>query len=241
MNNLIFNTTASDLKTTMYGYNGTTLTLEQLQLDAGGNMLVGGTVTVGNDVTIAGTVTVGNDVTIAGTVTVGNDVTVAGTVTIGNNVTIANTSLTVAGTVTVGNDVTIAGTVTVGNDVTIAGTVTVGNTSLTVLISGQTFTSATENVTATGTGIAFADTDISTLTTASMFIDNPNANPFTISLQLSPDGGTTYFDDPSYTDVVVAATSQEIIAIGKFAQFAQILYDTGASPATFTAYFNGQA
>ncbi len=137
--------------------------------------------------------------------------------------TIANTTLTVEGSVTVNNAVTIA------------------NTTLTVLISGQTFTSSTDSLTGvTGTGNVFTATNISTLTTASMFIDNIGTNPITVSLQLSPDG-TTYFDDSSFTNQVIAGGAQTIIAIGKFAQFAQLEYDAGATTATFNAYYNGQA
>ncbi|WP_312048080.1 hypothetical protein, partial [Anaerotignum sp.] len=67
MNNLIFNTTASELKTTMYGFNQTSLTLEQLQLDTTGNMLIAGNITVSNAVTIANAT-----LTVEGSVTVSN-------------------------------------------------------------------------------------------------------------------------------------------------------------------------
>lgn len=87
MNSLVFNTTASELKSNahVYGYNSTTATLELLQLDASGNLLIGAT-----SLTVAGTVTVGNSITIANT-----SLTVEGTITVGNSITIANTSLTV--------------------------------------------------------------------------------------------------------------------------------------------------
>ncbi|WP_035788490.1 hypothetical protein, partial [Clostridium autoethanogenum] len=61
-NNLIFNGTASDLKTQMYAYNDTTKQAEALTI-SGGNLAVAGTVTVGNTVAV----TVGT-VTVAGTV-----------------------------------------------------------------------------------------------------------------------------------------------------------------------------
>ncbi len=238
MNNLIFNTTASELKATMYGYNQTSLTLQQLQLDSTGNMIITGNITVNNSVTIAnttltveGSVTVNNSVTIANTT-----LTVEGSVTVNNSVTIANTTLTVEGSVTVNNSITIANTA-----LTVEGSVTISNSTLTVLISGQTFTSSTDSLAdVTGAGTVFTATNISTLTTASMFIDNIGTNPITVSLQLSPDG-TTYFDDSSFTNQVIAGGAQTIIAIGKFAQFAQLTYDAGATTATFNAYYNGQA
>lgn len=87
MNNIVFNTAASELQTTVS------------QITA--------PVTIGNSsLTVAGTVTVGNSVTIAN-----SSLTVAGTVTVSqitDPVTIGNSSLTVAGTVTVGNSITIA-------------------------------------------------------------------------------------------------------------------------------------
>ena len=55
MNNLIFNTVASELKATMYGYNQNSLTLQQVQLDSTGGMIVSGDITISNAVTIANT------------------------------------------------------------------------------------------------------------------------------------------------------------------------------------------
>ena len=282
MNNLVFNTAASELKSSMYGYNQDTLTLQLLQLDATGHVLISGAMTLSEPVTIAnatltveGSVTVSNPVTIAnatltveGSVTVSNPVTIAnetltveGAVTINNAVTIANATLTVEGTVTVSNPITIGnetltveGSVTVNNAVTIANAtltvegnvtinnaVTIANESLTVLVSGQAFTSDADTLTGvTGIGTVFTATNISTLRTASMFIDNVGSATVTYSLLLSPDG-TTYFEDPSYTDQTVAGGAKAVIAIDRFAQFAQLEYSLGAETATFNAYYNGQA
>ncbi|WP_352401223.1 DUF6385 domain-containing protein [Anaerotignum sp.] len=187
MNNLIFNTTASELKSSIYGYNQSSLTLQLLQLDSAGNMLMTGSVTVNNAITIA------------------------------------NATLTVDGSVTVNNAITIA------------------NTTLTVLISGQTFTSATANLpNVTGTGNVFTATNISTLTTASMFINNTGSNTVTYSLMLSPDG-TTYFADPNYTSKTVIGGGKAVIPIDIFAQYVQLQYELGTNTATFSAYYNGQA
>jgi hypothetical protein len=244
MNNLVFNTVASELKTSTYGYNQDSLTLQLLQLDTNGNLLVSGNLTVSNSITIANeTLTVSGDVTISNSVTIANEtLTVSGDVTISNSVTIANETLTVSGDVTINNSVTIANeTLTVSGDVTISNSVTVANETLTVLVSGQTFTSDTDSLSGvTGTGNVFTATNISTLTTASMFIDNVGTNTVTYSLMLSPDG-TTYFEDPNYAGLTVAGGENAIIAIDKFAQFAQLQYDLGATTATFNAYYNGQA
>ncbi|MEA5082835.1 MAG: DUF6385 domain-containing protein [Lachnospiraceae bacterium] len=188
MNNLIFNTTASELKASMYGYNQDTLTLQQIQLDPNGNMLVSGDVTITNE-----------------------------TLTVIGDVTITNETLTVIGDVTITNE------------------------TLTVQIAGQTFTSSTETLTdVTGTGTVFADTNIASLTTASMFINNIGDTTVTYSLQLSPDG-IVYFYDPSYTNMTVPTGTNTIIAIAKYAQFAQLQYSLGVATASFIAYYNGQA
>lgn len=180
MNSLVFNTTAEELRTSIYGYNQGTSSLQLLQLNTDGELLV------------------------------------SGDFSLTSNVTIANTLLTVAG------DVTIS------------------NTLLTVLVSGNQFTANTQTLDGvTSTGIALAATDISQQQTATMFVDNTDANPITVTLQLSPDGAA-YFDDPNYTDVVVDGTASTIIVVGILARYAQIEYDAGAG-ATFAVYYNGQA
>ncbi|WP_041686558.1 hypothetical protein [Ethanoligenens harbinense] len=103
MNNLVFNTEAEQLKTSIYA-QAPDSSFQAIQSDADGNIgvAVGNAVTIANNsLTVAGSVTVGNAVTIAN-----DSLTVAGSVTVGNAVTIANNSLTVAGSVTVGNAVT---------------------------------------------------------------------------------------------------------------------------------------
>ncbi|MCL2854539.1 MAG: DUF6385 domain-containing protein [Defluviitaleaceae bacterium] len=167
INSLVFNTTAEELRTSVYGYNQGTSTLQLLQLNSDGELLVSGDFSLSSNVTIA-------------------------------------------------------------------------NTLLTVLVSGNQFTANTQTLDGvTSTGIALAATDISQLKTATMFVDNTDANPITVTLQLSPDG-TTFFDDPHYTDVVVDGTTSTIMVVGIFAQYAQIEYDAGAG-ATFAVYYNGQA
>ncbi|SEM74243.1 DUF6385 domain-containing protein, partial [Hydrogenoanaerobacterium saccharovorans] len=135
----------------------------------------------------------------------------------------ANTSLTVGGTVTVGNSVTIA------------------NSSLNMTVIGNNFTSDSAPLTnVQGTDVIFADKNISTLRTATMFINNTGTAPITVSLQLSPDG-TFYMNDPSHDNVVVPNGEGAYIVIDTFAQYAQLQYNLGTTIASFIAYFNGQA
>jgi len=167
MNSLVFNTTAEELRTSVYGYNQDTDALQLLQLNTDGELLVTG-------------------------------------------------------------------------DFSMSGNVTIANTLLTVFVTGNQFTANTQTLDGvTSTGIALAATDISQLRTATMFVDNTDTNPITVTLQLSPDG-TTYFNDPNYTNLVVDGESSAVIVAGIFAQYAQIEYDAGTA-ATFSVYYNGQA
>ncbi len=223
MNNLIFNTTASELKTAIYAQSGSDLQL--VQLDGSNNLLVAGTVTVSE---ITNPVTIGNaTLTVAGEVTISNaTLTVAGTVTVSeitNPVTIGNATLTVAGDVTISNAT-----------LTVAGTVTIGASTF----SEDSVTSTS----VTGTGVIFPDKDISTLKVASVFIYNEGATPITISLQISPTTTTgQYLNDPSYTDQVVPGSGSLFMDVSKFAHYIRLQYNLGASTATFSAYFNAQA
>ena len=91
MNNLVFNTEAEQLKTSIYA-QAPDSSFQPVQTDANGNLgvAVGNAVTIANDsLTVAGSVTVGNAVNIAN-----DSLTVAGSVTVGNAVTIANDTLT---------------------------------------------------------------------------------------------------------------------------------------------------
>ena len=104
MNNLVFNTEAKELKTTIYAKSpGGSINV--LNLDGDGNLRVN--VSSGS-ITIGATVTISNQL-----------LTIAGTVTVANPITIANELLTVAGTVTVGNDITIANSIISVNNVLI--------------------------------------------------------------------------------------------------------------------------
>ena len=133
------------------------------------------------------------------------------------------------------NSMTVAGTVTVGNSITIA------NTSLTVLVNGNTFTSDAATLQGvTGTGNIFDGKDVSSLRTATMFIDNIGTNPITVSLQLSPDG-TLYINDPNYTNQIISGETNSVAVVGTFSKYVRLTYDTGALAATFNAYYNAQA
>ena len=97
MNNLVFNTVASELKTTIYAQGPGSIT-KALQMDASDNLLVSvasGTVTVSE---ITAPVTIGNaSLTVAGTITVGassfTSDTVTSTVVTGTGVIFPDTDI----------------------------------------------------------------------------------------------------------------------------------------------------
>ncbi len=157
MNNLVFNTVASELKTTIFAQAPGDLT-KALKMDASDNLLVSvasGTVVVSE---ITAPVEISND-----SLTVAGSVTVAGTVTVSEitaPVEISNDSLTVAGSVTVAGTVTVSeitapveisnDSLTVAGSVTVAGTVTVSEITAPVEISNDSLTVA-GSVTVAGT------------------------------------------------------------------------------------------
>lgn len=211
MNSLVFNTTADELRTSIYGYNRDTDELQLLQLTNEGELIVTAT-----DMVITNTV-----LTVSGEVTVTNTVTVTGNVTVSGSVTVANT-VTVVGNVTVSGDVTVTNTVSVFVD---------GN---------RAEYDEDHQIGVTVNGIAFQDLDISQFRTATLFVDNIGNTTVTVTLQISPDG-VTYFNDPNYLDKDIPANSKKIIVVDTYAQFIQLAYtvQTGG-PSSFNVFFNGQ-
>ena len=215
-------------------------------------------ITIGNtSLTIDGTVTVAE---VTNPITIGNtSLTIDGTVTVSeitNPVTIGNTSLTIDGTVTVSE---ITNPVTIGNtSLTVAGTVTVaevtapvtiGNASLTVAGTVTTFSggsSATSiplsATSITGTGVLFANTNISAIKTKSFFLYNGGTNTITLSLQYSPTTTTTdYIDDAAYTNVAIAGGASQYIAATGFGWYMRLEYNMGATSETISGYLITQA
>jgi hypothetical protein len=172
------------------------------------------------------------------TLTVTGDVTLSGTA----SVTITNSTVTVGGTILVTNP-----TLTVAGDVTLSGTasVTITNSTLTVgggvNITGHTITSLNTTLSGvTGTSVIFDDTDISQITTGSIFVYNGGATPFTVSVQVSPT--TTdddYIDDPDNTGVAIGPNAKQLLTLSKYGNYTRLQY-SALSAATFTAYYNGQ-
>ncbi len=74
MNSLVFNTVASQLRSSVYGLNQTSNDLQLLQLNTAGELIVDGDLTITNTLlTVAGDVTISNPLlTVAGDVTISN-------------------------------------------------------------------------------------------------------------------------------------------------------------------------
>lgn len=246
MNSFVFNSVASELKTSIYAQSPDT-SLKSLQLDSGDRLLIGGNVSIENtSITVSGTINVGsiaNPVSVSSIINpimIGNSLlTMSGTVTvstISNPVTIGNASLTVNGNISV-NDV--VNPITVNS---ITNPVTIGNSTITTIIAGSTFTSdSVTDLEITGTGTLFDDKDISIIKTASMFIYNEGTNTVTLSLQMSPTTvDSNYIDDPTYTDFTIAGGANKIVTIGLFANYTRLEYDMGDVTGTITAFYNAQ-
>lgn len=209
-NNLVFNNVAEQLKTQLYASNGTTV--EAMKIDANGNLLVAGTVSVGNTVAVTGTVNVGT-VTVTGTVSVG--------------------TVTVTGTVDVGNTVTVTGTVSVGT-VTVTGTVS-------SITSGVVFTATSTTIT-TGTGTAAVlQEDTSQQQMYSYYIKNNDpTNAVTVALQVSPTSTPAYFIDDGTGKVTISANSSKILTLQYYLNYTRLYYDTGTNTANIEAWYNSR-
>ena len=268
MNNLIFNTVASELKTSIYAYQSSSSSFQPIQLDDNNNILMTGTVAVSGidgTVTISGiasTVTVAGSVTVSGidsTVTVGGSVTVSGidsTVTVAGSVTGTVTvsgidsTVTVAGSVTVSgidSTVTVAGTATVSGTVTvsaISSTVTIAGTA-TVTIGGSAFTTSTTGSTAVtaSTLVTGTNKDISPYKEVSYFVYNTNAATVSLTLQFSPTtNDADYINDPSYTNVTIPPTTGKVFMTPTyFSNYVRIIGASGTAAGTVSIYFNAQA
>jgi len=226
MNNLVFNTVSSQLRTLI---TNSSLTV------AGNVEIANTTLTVNGEVSLTGTASVEVSNT---TLTVNGEVSLTGTA----SVEIANTTLTVNG------EVSLTGTASVevsNTTLTIAGDVEITNTTLTVnggvSVTGHEIAETNTALTdVSGTGVVFDDTDISEITTGSFFVYNTGANAFTISLQVSPaNDDALYAMDQDNDELPVAVDAKMVIAISKYGRYARLLYDAGAG-ASFAAYYIGQ-
>jgi hypothetical protein len=89
-------------------------------------------------------------------------------------------------------------------------------------------------------GVIFDNTDISEITTGSIFLYNGGAQTFSVTVQVSPttsDGD--YVDDPDNSDIEVGPNAKMLIVLSKYGHYSRLAY-TATSAATFTAYYNGQ-
>ncbi|VYT64483.1 hypothetical protein [Clostridium tertium] len=236
MNNLLFNTVASELKTSIYA-QAPDGSLQILQTDSTGALKT----SISNS---SLTVNVNNPITVANAITIANT---SLTVSVSNPITIANASLTVSvnNPITVANSITIANTtltVVVNNPITVNNAITIANSSLTVTIGANAFTSSSAlNLSVSGTGRVLNNTDISTLRTASFFVYNAGTNTLTISLQMSPTtNNADYITDPSYNNYTIPGGDRRIITVSRFGNYTRLLYTLRGTTATFSVYFNGQ-
>ncbi|MDV4152690.1 DUF6385 domain-containing protein [Clostridium sp. AL.422] len=147
MNNLIFNTTAYELRTSIYA-QAPNNSLRILQVNSDGSLKTSIsndslTVSVNNPITIANSITISNaslSVDVNNPITISNPITIANaslTVNVNDPINIANHSLTVSvsNPITLANSITVANdslTVSVNNPITISNSITIANASLSV-------------------------------------------------------------------------------------------------------------
>ncbi len=212
MNNLVFNTTATQLKTSVYGETTTPGVFHALQIDNNDNLLV---YIQNTSIEVTGSVTIANtSLTVAGTVTIGNtSLTVAGTVTVGN------TSLTVAGTVTIGNT-----TLTVYTDGTRFDAITLSATAVT-----------TDTV-------LLADTDLSEYKNAAFMLYNDSTQAtVTLQLEVSPtDSATDYIVDTVLGTVTLAASGNLYVPVQVIGKNVQLIATSSTTSSDVHGYFVGQ-
>ena len=237
MNNLVFNSVASQLKTTIYSIDQNSA-VQPIKIDTNGTVYVTTDpgapldVTIGTlpAVTISGTpsVNINNDLTI-GTLPA---VTISGTpsVNINNNLTIGTLpAVTISGT----PSVKIEGIASVAILNTVTNTVPI--------VTAPSFTLYSATLTAfTTTTTVFANTDTSKMRNATIFLYNTGANSLTAVLQYSPASGLTYINDTKYGVFTIAASGNTYLELPTYAQLTQVSC-TSASGTNLVAYFNGQS
>lgn len=213
MNNLVFNTVANELKTSIYGM-APDLSIQPIRVDGSGLLLVSGSLTISDNITVSA---------ILGPVTIGN-----ASLTVAGEVEITNTSLTVAGQIEITNaSLTVDGTVEVSE---ITSPVTIGNASLTV--SGEVeITNA--SLTVEGTVEVSEITSPVTIGNASLTV----AGTVTVSEISSPVtiGGNAFFED-SVIDEEITGTGvlfddTDISALKVASIF---VYNDGAAPVSLS-------
>lgn len=214
-NNIVFNPVAEQLKTLIYGMQGTTAT--PLLLDSTSGKLLS---TVDGSVTVAGTVTAQGTLTVTASALDIRPLTGAT-----DSVVVSSGSVTVAGTVTVTASALDIRPLTASTDSFTLGSRTYVEDSTSIA-----------NV--TGTGVVLME-DTGDKSMYSYYITNTGTNPITVLLQISPTTTSTYFVDDG-ASYVVAGGAITVIAAAKFMQYTRLYYDTGGAAATAEFYYNAQ-
>ena len=231
MNNLVFNTVASELKATVYA-QAPDQSVKALQVDNSGQLLVAGSLTVSEisaPITVSAIVAPVAVSEITAPVTIGNaTLTVAGTVTV-SEITAPVTVSEITAPVAVSE---ITAPVTIGNaTLTVAGTVTVSEITAPVTVSEITAPVTVAEITAPVT-IGNA-----TLTVAGTVTVSEITAPVTVSEITAPItvGGSSFFSDEAENVVVTGSgvifPDTDISAL-KVASV--LLYNEGATPVTFS-------
>ena len=204
-NNVVFNYNPAELKTQIFGLNGSTV--RAVTVDSNGFI----------QATVTGQVSIANTVTVTGEVSVANTVTVTGQVSVTGEVSVANT-VTVTGQVSVTGEVSVANTVTVTGQVSVTGTVSAQVYPILTEVSYQ------DVLVTPNTTLSITIQDLSTIKEYSYYVRNNSTQPdvtVNVILQLSPTDDTAYFvSDATITGFV--NTNSTIITSGKVMKHARL-------------------
>ena len=255
-NNLVFNNSADQLKTSIYGSDGTSL--KPIAVNSNGSISITATAfDIRNLASGKDTVDIGNTVTVQSTdldirnLVAGQDTVDVNTVgSILSNVTVQATDFEIRDlasgkdTVDIGNTVTVQSTdLDIRNLVAGQDTVDIGTVAgiINSNVSSRSFVEDNVNLGAlTNTTGTTLEEDISTFTSYSYFIRNTGSDTVQITVEGSP-----VLDDSYYVAIEsaqpVGGGASAIIATGKFIKYLRLRYTVANSEtANVIAYFNGQ-
>lgn len=238
MNNLVFNRTASELLTTIYGTTPGGVS-QPINVTAAGDLksVIYATDGTGNSQPIEVTDTGELKTAMYGT----NDAGVVQPVEVSDT---GELKTVLYGTDTNGDALPLNASDDGDLMVTVTGVATVSiiNTSP-LLVEGQfsDTISIANAVVGTSSVTVLADSDMSKYKVASLFLYNVGTGAITVALNLSPTTTQTYYiQDSKYPPFSLAAATKTIIEVPTYAHFAELVCIADNADGALTAYLNAQ-
>ena len=250
-NNIVFNDVANQLKTAIYGTDGTNQV--QISVNSEGAVIIA----TSDPISVTGTVTVtANDFDIRGltaasdTVTVtANDFDIRGLTAASDTVTVTANDFDIRGltaasdTVTVtANDFDIRGLTAASDTVTVTATdfeirqLTAASDAIT---SFMNVASSTVDAPATQTG-TILQMDTSDKSMYSYYIKNNDTTSLTVNIQISPTTTDGYFVNDSSEPVVIGNGESTVLVPKQYLNYTRLYYEAASAAPSFEAYYNAQ-